>query len=65
MMHKSQFRKMYPYDWFCGPGSQMFMSHEIITMHNLDELILYRKYIYVYALGRCFNAKRLLLHLKG
>ncbi len=23
MMHKSQFQKIYPYDWFCGPGSQM------------------------------------------
>ncbi len=19
-MYKSQFRKIYPYDWFCGPG---------------------------------------------
>ncbi len=23
MMYKSQFRKIYPYDWFCGPGSQL------------------------------------------
>ncbi len=22
-MYKSQFRKIDPYDWFCGPGSQM------------------------------------------
>ncbi len=24
MMYKSQFRKIDPYDWFCGPGSHMF-----------------------------------------
>ncbi len=41
-MHKSQFQKIDPYDWFCGP---MFMSHEFIMMHNLNELILNRKYI--------------------
>ncbi len=23
MMYKSQFWKIYPYDWFCGPGSQI------------------------------------------
>ncbi len=23
MMHKSQFRKIGPYDWFCGPGSHI------------------------------------------
>ncbi len=23
MMYKSQFRKIDPYDWICGPGSQM------------------------------------------
>uniref|UniRef100_A0A672T6I6 Tousled-like kinase 1a n=1 Tax=Sinocyclocheilus grahami TaxID=75366 RepID=A0A672T6I6_SINGR len=23
MMHKSQFQKIYPYDWFCGPGSHL------------------------------------------
>ncbi len=23
MLYKSQFRKIDPYDWFCGPGSHM------------------------------------------
>ncbi len=23
MMYKSQFRKIDPYDWFCGPGSHI------------------------------------------
>ncbi len=23
MMYKFQFKKIDPYDWFCGPGSQM------------------------------------------
>ncbi len=34
MMYKSQFQKIYPYDWFCGPGitfdnqvSQYFCLH--------------------------------------
>ncbi len=25
MMHKSQFWKIVPYDWFCGPGSHIYM----------------------------------------
>ncbi len=25
MMHKSQFHKMYPYDWFCAPGSYIMI----------------------------------------
>ncbi len=24
-MYKSQFLKMYTYDWFCGPGSHLFL----------------------------------------
>jgi len=29
MMHKSQFVKMYTYDWFCAPGSHMaFISQK-------------------------------------
>ncbi len=23
MMYESQFQKIDPYDWFCGPGSQL------------------------------------------
>ncbi len=38
MMYKSQFWKMYPYDWFCGPGSQMRMIHFIMFMHSLGIL---------------------------
>ncbi len=30
MMHKSQFQKMDPYDWFCGPGSHMSCSHRLV-----------------------------------
>ncbi len=26
MMHKSQFHKMYPYDWFCAPGSHILIN---------------------------------------
>ncbi len=28
MMYKSQFQKIDPYDWFCGPGSQIYLIHE-------------------------------------
>ncbi len=26
MMHKSQFKKIDPYDWFCGPRSHMYIA---------------------------------------
>ncbi len=32
MMHKSQLKKIDPYDWFCGPGSHM-------SNHNLSWII--------------------------
>ncbi len=39
MMHKSQFRKNDPYDWFCGPGSHIYTVHyiyiySIVTMSS-------------------------------
>ncbi len=27
MMYKSQFWKIYPYDWFCGPGSHIINKY--------------------------------------
>ncbi len=27
MMYKSQFQKITPYDWFCGPGSQIHIVY--------------------------------------
>ncbi len=36
MMYKSPFQKMYPYDWFCGPGSQM---SSVLSYFRLFELI--------------------------
>ncbi len=29
-MYKSQFQKIDPYDWFCGPG-----SHTVYLHHNI------------------------------
>ncbi len=29
MMYKSQFRKIDPYDLFCGPGSHMYGGQEV------------------------------------
>uniref|UniRef100_A0A673H3X8 Endothelial PAS domain-containing protein 1-like n=1 Tax=Sinocyclocheilus rhinocerous TaxID=307959 RepID=A0A673H3X8_9TELE len=34
MMYKSQFRKIDPYDWFCGPGSQMYFYLDKDMAHN-------------------------------
>uniref|UniRef100_A0A8C2D2Y1 Anion exchange protein n=1 Tax=Cyprinus carpio TaxID=7962 RepID=A0A8C2D2Y1_CYPCA len=34
MMYKSQFRKIYPYDWFCGPGSHITKDLKIIFKIN-------------------------------
>ncbi len=28
MMHKSQFQKIDPYDWFCGPGSHIVICKQ-------------------------------------
>ncbi len=33
MMYKSQFRKIDPYDWFCGPRSHMcffFLGDQVV-----------------------------------
>ncbi len=34
IMYKSQFRKMYPYDWFCGPGSHIIWKHIYKSKHT-------------------------------
>ncbi len=31
MMYKSQFRKIDPYDWFCGPGSHIALLSKKAT----------------------------------
>ncbi len=35
MMYKSQYRKIDPYDWFCGPGSQIV----IILIADLENAL--------------------------
>ncbi len=34
MMYKSQFQKMDPYDWFCGPGSHLFNWEDLDAFEN-------------------------------
>ncbi len=41
MMYKSQFQKIDPYDWFCGPGSQMSYSNSLIKRKNLTQKIMH------------------------
>ncbi len=38
MMYKSQFQKIDPYDWFCGPGSHLFFAHQKLKLktHHPD-----------------------------
>ncbi len=31
-MYKSQFQKIDPYDWFCGPGSQMLTETLLLIL---------------------------------
>ncbi len=31
MMYKSQFKKIDPYDWFCGPGSHLVEEGDVLT----------------------------------
>ncbi len=38
MMYKSQFHKIDPYDWFCGPGSQIIL---ICWFGDLLEIFCY------------------------
>uniref|UniRef100_A0A672L927 Tumor necrosis factor ligand superfamily member 11-like n=1 Tax=Sinocyclocheilus grahami TaxID=75366 RepID=A0A672L927_SINGR len=48
MMYKSQFRKMYPYDCFCGPGSQIsivylfsyWSLHDHRSLHSEDHSVM-------------------------
>ncbi len=39
LMYKSQFKKIDPYDWFCGPGSHMTQTPPVggdkYLMNNL------------------------------
>ncbi len=35
MLYKSQFRKIDPYDWFCGPGSHMWWIHMLVTLATI------------------------------
>ncbi len=34
MMYKSQFHKIDPYDWFCAPGSHLFIYLFILCFKN-------------------------------
>ncbi len=44
VMYKSQFRKMYPYDWFCGPGSHTPHTHiYIYTVLSVNEYTPFEK----------------------
>ncbi len=45
MMHKSQFRKIDPYDWFCAPGSDIMLTKllfwmRLIAINRLTSLII-------------------------
>ncbi len=33
-MYKSQFRKIYPYDWFCDPGSHLTVKKKKKEIEN-------------------------------
>ncbi len=35
-MYKSQLKQMYPYDWFCGPGSHIISSSWYIAKDLID-----------------------------
>ncbi len=42
-MYKSQFQKIDPYDWFCGPGSQFIK--ESIKIQNFWTVVVLNIYI--------------------
>ncbi len=49
-MYKSQFQKLDPYDWFCGPGSHFRKEHlkdEKVEMERVmnNLLLLSEKYV--------------------
>ncbi len=35
-MYKSQFRKIDPYDWFCGPGSHLHIVTYLFSCTKLQ-----------------------------
>ncbi len=39
MMHKSQFQKIDPYDWFCAPGSHILYCNiiQLVVIRNMTE----------------------------
>ncbi len=38
MMYKSQFKKIYPYDCFCGSGSHIGLGTELGTFKGTDRI---------------------------
>ncbi len=43
MMYKYQFRKIEPYDWFCGPGSHL----SLLTLNWQSEHNRYSKHHHI------------------
>ncbi len=39
MMYNSQFQKIDPYDWFCGPGSHIRMISEGLALMSIRDLL--------------------------
>ncbi len=55
MMYKSQFQKLVPYDWFCGPGSHIYVDFYkkyvvIVTTNNNFARYCFIKGRYIFAI---------------
>ncbi len=55
--------KMDPYDWFCGPGSHIYIYvYGSYSLHNVYTCtIVHSEYIYVYSL-KCFVFRQYTQH---
>ncbi len=58
MMYKSQFKKIDPYDWFCGPGLHMLVDFDVRRQKginfSLEEVLLW---IIYFGQKQRFNVK--------
>ncbi len=67
--YKSQFQKMYPCDWFCGPGSHLFIhvlkGVFIVRYSTVQKFGVYKILIrYSHHGGIYYNFKKIISILK-
>ncbi len=59
MMHKSQFRNLDPYDWFCAPGGHIFDAKLNVStfgkLYMMHIIAMHKQYILCFCVAEYYD----------